>query len=153
VACWCALLGALGLSAASLAGAQDFGLDWSGIAAGGGASSGGEFALNATVGEPDPGALAGGDFSLQGGFWSAIEPPSPPTLSMRLLGDGLVLSWPVTAGTTVTEFDLQAAPELGDPSNDALWSTLTVRPELNDGVVTVHLPLPPANQFYRLRQP
>lgn len=32
-------------------------------------SSGGEFAMSATIGQPDAGSMAGGDFKLTGGFW------------------------------------------------------------------------------------
>ena len=38
---------------------------------GGGAtfSTGGDYALGGTVGQPDAGVLEGGDYSLTGGFW------------------------------------------------------------------------------------
>ena len=38
-------------------------------------STGGEFELSGTIGQPDAGVMSGGDFQLTGGFW--IE--SPPT--------------------------------------------------------------------------
>jgi len=37
-------------------------------------STGGDFELSGTIGQPDAGTMAGGDFSLSGGFWFA-EPP------------------------------------------------------------------------------
>src|SRR5689334_14053792 len=40
-------------------------LSWSKIAAGGGGSSGGQFTLNGTVGQPDAGALVGGKYQLE----------------------------------------------------------------------------------------
>ncbi len=36
---------------------------------GGGRLSGGDYVLNGTLGQPDAGLLAGGDFMLIGGFW------------------------------------------------------------------------------------
>ncbi len=51
--------------------ADDFSLNWF-TTAGGGAtfSTGGDFSLGATIGQPAADALAGGDFTLQGGFWA-----------------------------------------------------------------------------------
>jgi hypothetical protein len=42
---------------------------WSTIDGGGGRSSGGDFALVGTIGQPDAGKMAGGDYKLSGGFW------------------------------------------------------------------------------------
>lgn len=36
-------------------------------------STGGDFELSGTVGQPDAGTLAGGDFELGGGFWPSVE--------------------------------------------------------------------------------
>lgn len=49
---------------------------WS--AGGGGTSSGGVYRLSGTTGQPDAGTLAGGPYTLAGGFWGApgITPPS-----------------------------------------------------------------------------
>ncbi len=38
-------------------------------------STGGEFEMSSTIGQPDAGVMYGGDFQLTGGFWSE----SPPT--------------------------------------------------------------------------
>jgi len=51
---------------------QDFNLDWHTIDAGGAMfTSGGNFQLSGTIGQPDAGSMVmvGGDFSLAGGFW------------------------------------------------------------------------------------
>jgi Dockerin type I domain len=37
-------------------------------------STGGDFELSGTIGQPDAGVLSGGDFQLSGGFWIAILP-------------------------------------------------------------------------------
>ena len=49
--------------------AADYAIVWSTIDGGGGTSSGGDFTLSGTIGQPDAGTMAGGDFALMGGFW------------------------------------------------------------------------------------
>jgi hypothetical protein len=63
---------ALALLAGTLAAAPNGALriDWWTVDGGGGASSGGAYTLNGTVGQADAGTLSGGGLSLQGGFWS-----------------------------------------------------------------------------------
>ncbi len=48
---------------------DDFDLSWYTVDGGGGTSSGGDFVLRGTIGQPDAGDLSGGDFTLRGGFW------------------------------------------------------------------------------------
>ena len=60
------LLIELGLS--SLLG-QSYSIDRFAIAGGGGASTGGNFSLNGTIGQPEAGTMSGGNYSLAGGFW------------------------------------------------------------------------------------
>ncbi len=60
----------LGAAAAS---AQPFAIDWYTIDGGGGTSSGGNFTLSGTIGQPDAGpTMSGGNFTLTGGFWVGI---------------------------------------------------------------------------------
>ena len=67
------LIVSAGTAAAYLGG--DFDLSWFTIDGGGGAeSTGGEFALAGSIGQPEAGGMAGGSFELTGGFWSL-----PPT--------------------------------------------------------------------------
>ncbi len=49
----------------------DFDLSWYTIDGGGGESTGARFAVAGTIGQPDAGVMAGGDFSLSGGFRAA----------------------------------------------------------------------------------
>ncbi len=44
-------------------------ISWSTIDGGGGTSSGGDFVLSGTIGQPDAGVMAGGSYVLSGGFW------------------------------------------------------------------------------------
>jgi len=46
----------------------DYKIEWSTID-GGGTSSGGAYVLSGTIGQPDAGYSAGGDYELLGGFW------------------------------------------------------------------------------------
>lgn len=62
------LLALLVLSPASLAQASFSGAWWT-VDGGGGQSSSNDFSLNAVAGQPDAGAMTGGRFSLQGGFF------------------------------------------------------------------------------------
>ncbi len=66
---------ALSLLLVTVASGQDFertrySIDGGGVMR----SSGGDFGLSGTIGQPDAGVLSGGDFSLSGGFWFE-EPP------------------------------------------------------------------------------
>jgi hypothetical protein len=56
--------------AQALSPAQSYDLSWSTIDGGGHTfSTGGDYSLGGTVGQPDPGLLTGGDYTLGGGFW------------------------------------------------------------------------------------
>ncbi len=51
--------------------AQDYAIDWHTIDGGGEMwSTGGTYELGGTVGQPDAGAMTGGDYTLTGGFWA-----------------------------------------------------------------------------------
>jgi hypothetical protein len=66
------------LFAVNSATAQDYELDWWTVDGGGGMwTTGGDFELSGSIGQPDAGVtMTGGDFDLTGGFWagSAEEP-------------------------------------------------------------------------------
>jgi hypothetical protein len=53
-------------------------IEWFTIDGGGGASTGGSFVLQATIGQPDAGTMSGGTFTLYGGFWGPIAAAPPP---------------------------------------------------------------------------
>lgn len=51
-----------------------FDLSWHTVDGGGGAISGGSYALGGTIGQADAGGrLSGGDYTLTGGFWAGVE--------------------------------------------------------------------------------
>ena len=60
-----------------LAQTGQFDLPWHTIDSGGGESSGGDFAIQAAVGQPDASSMSGGDFTMSGGF--LVAPISPDT--------------------------------------------------------------------------
>ncbi len=47
----------------------DYQIVWSTVDGGGGQSSGGQYVLTGTIGQPDAAYSAGGDYELLGGFW------------------------------------------------------------------------------------
>ncbi len=60
---------------------------WNTIDGGGGFSSGGDFELEGTIGQPDAGILTGGDFELSGGFWAGAVPQCACLGDMNADGD------------------------------------------------------------------
>lgn len=76
----------LAFVAASAASAQTFNLRWYTIDGGGTMSStGGAYAVGATIGQPDAGLMTGGSFSLTGGFWGGALAGTPaPNLASAL---------------------------------------------------------------------
>ncbi len=57
------------IAGAARAARAQLSIDWYTIDGGGGASSGGTFALTGTIGQPDAGTQSGGGFECAGGFW------------------------------------------------------------------------------------
>jgi len=65
------------LAAASMTWAGDtYDLSWHTIDGGGGTSTGGNFSLSGTIGQPDAGVMTGGAFELRGGFWTSGGGPT-----------------------------------------------------------------------------
>ncbi len=120
---------------------QQLNLDWFSVDGGGGASNGGVYTVDGTIGPPDAGTMSGGQFALQGGFWSGSIVPATgetPALYIQRSGDSAIISWsPANAG-----FALEAAANL----TGAAW---TAAPVGNP----VTIPITHAAQFYRLRKP
>lgn len=75
---------------ASVARAQTFDVSWHTIDGGGGLSSDSSFTLHGTVGQPDAGELAGGGFTLSGGYWPGAGSDSGPPCIGDLDGDGMI---------------------------------------------------------------
>lgn len=145
------IMAALALLLAGGARAQDFTLEWSAVAAGGGQSSGGDFTLDGSISPADAGIMSGGDFELDGGFWSiiaALDTPGAPPLSLNVSGAQVALSWPASAGTG---FVLEEATALAAAPGATAWNALNLTAQFTNGLEVIQLPLTNGNRFYRLR--
>lgn len=143
------VLSALSLLAlASRSSAQPFSIDRFTVAGGGSTSTGGTFALNGTSGqsEANPQPMAGGNFSLTGGFWSlfAVQTPDAPLLSIERLGADVRVFWPLPANGFVLHQSLTVSGG---------WSPVSFPYATNATDISVTAPVPTGNRFYRLRKP
>jgi len=126
----------------------NFNLKWSTVDGGGGLSTGGKFLMTGTVGQPDAGTLAGGQFKLEGGFWSGVavvQTPGAPLLKIKPIGNGwAVISWPLT----VTGFTLEEATAVSNTSwNNTLQSVVDTAAEH-----TVTVPANGVMKVFRLKK-
>lgn len=131
--------------------AQPFDLNWFTIDGGGGTSAGGVYAVNGTIGQPDAGVMSGGNYSLVGGFWgiaAAIQTPGAPHLSIERTNGSVRVFWPLPA----TGFVLDATTALTDPPTTS-WMQVSYPYQTNATHVSLTLPAPVGNTFYRLRRP
>ncbi len=130
--------------------AQNYSIDWHTIDGGGGTSTGGVYAVTGTIGQPDAGRMAGGNFSIEGGFWgilSAVQLPGAPLLSItRTPTNTVAVSWPSPSAG----FNLQVNTNgLGTVN----WSNVVALP-VDDGTTKTLIVNPPTgNRFYRLVKP
>ena len=124
-------------------------IDWSTVDGGGGTSTGGVFTVSGTIGQPDAGAMSGGDYSLTGGFWgiiAAVQTPGAPYLwVMRTETNTVCVWWAVSE----TSWQLQATTNLVT-GGSAWWGCAYT----TNGANCVYVESPPlGNRFYRLRSP
>ena len=124
------------------------------IASGGGTSTGGVMALSGTIGQPDAsGPLSGGPYSVVGGFWAlpvAVQTPGAPLLSVESLGGNSVrVYWPLPA----TGFVLDQTAALATAPATSSWSQVSFPYQTNATHISITVPSPTANKFYRLRKP
>jgi hypothetical protein len=130
--------------------AQNYSIDWFTIDGGGGTSSGGNFSLSGTIGQPDAGTqpMTGGGFSLTGGFWSlfAVQTPAAPQLLIRLTSPNTALvSWPSPS----TGFRLQENTDL-NPTN---WINVSLQVTDNGSTKSVIVNSSAGPRCYRLSKP
>jgi hypothetical protein len=120
---------------------NNFAIDAHVIAGGGGTSSGGSYVVIGTLGMPDAGNMSGGNFAINGGFWSlnvAVQTAGSPMLGISTSAGFVTISWP---GNT-TGFTLESTSVLGPGAN---WQPVT-------GVTnnSINLPVSHGTQYYRL---
>jgi len=139
------------LTLATASNAQSYSIDWSTVDGGGGTSTGGVFSVSGTIGQPDAGVMAGGNYSLVGGFWGVItvvQTPGAPLLSLERLGGNLRIFWPLSA----TGFVLDQTPGLTSPPAAIVWSSVPFPYSTNATHISINIPAPTGNRFYRLRK-
>ena len=139
--CWCLVLPA----------SAQFSIDWFKIAGGGGASTGGLYAVSGTIGQPDAsGPLTKDQYSITGGFWSLLsvtQTPGSPLLSIALTATNTaMISWPSPS----IGFSLQQNTN-GIASVN--WSNVVATPTDNGTIKYVIINPPTGNRFYRLVHP
>jgi hypothetical protein len=123
------LLGLLFVRSVAAQSGGGFNLGWSSINGGGGVSSGGEFTLRGTVGQPDADVLSGGGYTLAGGFWErlvsgsvVVSPPGAApyrnyftirrvTLTWNPISDAIAYQVQVSRNTDFTSV-VYTSPEL-----------------------------------------
>ena len=127
--------------------AQSYSIDWFTIDGGGGTSTGGVYSVSGTIGQPDAGKMSGGNFSIDGGFWGitvAVQTPGEPLLSVERLGDAVRVYWP----TNTIGFVLDQSPTV-----TGAWSQVSFPYATNATQISITVPSPVGNKFYRLRKP
>ncbi len=128
---------------------QTYSVDWYKIAGGGGTSTGGTFTVSGTIGQHDAGVpMAGGKFSLTGGFWSLInvvQMPGVPKLIIVPNGPNSVkILWPATGSYTLQQNANVAAP--------GGWVTSGYAITNGFGTNFCTITSPTGNLFFRLKQ-
>ena len=130
-------------------------LSWFTVDGGGGTSSGGSYTLSGTIGQPDAGGpMVGGSYALTGGFWSilsAIQTPGAPflTVTRNTVTGAVSVSWPQPADGWL----LDQTPSLTTPPSAIPWSQVGFPYQTNSGRISITLPAPTGNRYYRLRRP
>ena len=133
----------------SLGFAQQYSIDWYKVAGGGGTSTGGTYQVNGTIGQPDAGVpMAGGNYSVTGGFWSLISvvpTPGLPNLTITHAGNSVIVSWPNTGSYTLQQNGNLAVP--------AGWTTSGYSITTRNGTNSITISPPTGKQFFRLSNP
>jgi hypothetical protein len=137
-------------SAFCLGARAQYSINWSTIDGGGGTSTGGVYSVTGTIGQPDAGAMSGGNFTLQGGFWgviAAVQTPGAPTLAIyHTTTNTVAVTWPSPS----TGWNLQ---QNTDSVSSVNWSNVTSGIQ-DDGTNKFIIVNPPTgNRFYRLIKP
>ena len=110
-------------------------------------STGGAYSLSGTFGQPDPGTLSGGSYTLNGGFWgilSAVQSPGAPFLSIERIGGIVRVFWPKSSTGFVLDQSLTAT---------GTWLQIASPYATNTTDISVTVPSPAGDRFYRLRFP
>jgi len=129
----------------STASAQSYSIDWYKVAGGGGTSIGGVYQVSGTIGQPDAGGpLAGGNYSLAGGFWaliSVVQTAGAPTLFISHAGNTVTVYWQDVSGWSLLQN--------GNLAATAGWSASSGVTTAN-GTNSITISSPAGNLYFRL---
>jgi hypothetical protein len=133
----------------SLALAQSYSIDWYKIAGGGGTSTGLNYSVSGTIGQPDAsGAMTGGGYSVTGGFWaliSVVQTAGTPNLTITVISPNSVrVSWPATGTYTLLQNSVV---------NNANWVASSYTVTTANGTNSITVTSPSGNLFFRLANP
>jgi hypothetical protein len=127
-----------------------YSIDWSTIDGGGGTSTGGVYSVSGTIGQPDAGAMSGGNYTLDGGFWgviAAVQTPGAPLLSIfHTATNTVAVSWPLSSTGWTLQQNTNGVSSLN-------WSNVTNGIQDDGTTRTLIINPPSGNRFYRLRGP
>lgn len=129
--------------------AQSLTIDWFSINGGGGASTGGLYSVNGTIGQFGAGKSSGGNYTLECGFWNvavALQTPGAPTLSVIRSGGNVTLFWPEDGSS----FHLEQSGYVASPAS---WGATVQSASTNSGTISVTVPATAGYQFFRLKRP
>jgi hypothetical protein len=128
----------------------NYAIDWYTVDGGGGTSTGGVYTVSGTVGQPDTGAMSGGNYTLEGGFWgivAAVQTEGAPYLSVMLTATNTVIVWwelPDSGWQLEATTNLAATP--------GVWTDIAP-PYQTNATSLYYIESPPAgNKFYRLKR-
>jgi hypothetical protein len=129
----------------------EYHIDWATLGGGGGVSAGGVYTVSGTIGQAQVGTASGDNYDLVTGFWSILateETPGAPRLSIQAAGDSLRLFWASSAIHFVLE---QTTTLSGSPA--VPWSPGAFVYQTNATHISVTIPMPTGDRFFRLRKP
>jgi hypothetical protein len=129
--------------------AQEYVIDWHTIDGGGGSSAGGFYMVTGSIGQPDSGALSGGNFTLIGGFWAgavASQSPGAPSLSiLHIPPRTVILAWPVSAAGWTLEQNSEGVYSRS-------WSEVTAGVQVEGEMRKLVLDFSEGVRFFRLKK-
>jgi hypothetical protein len=139
----------LNLAIAGLALAQSYSVTAPIIASGGGASSGGAYAVTGVIAQQEANATSsGGSYSLSGGFFAqylALQQAGAPPISIRSAGSTAQVVW----GSNVPGWILQANSNDLDPAS---WIDVVGTPTVNGADQFLPFAATGGRVFFRLRK-
>ncbi len=140
------LLALLFITSSAAVHAQNYSIDWFTVDGGGGTSTGGVYSVSGTIGQPDAGKSSGSSYSIDGGFWSivAVQTPNAPRLFVQRIGGSVRVYWPASAAGFVLDQSLTVT---------GTWSQVSFPYATNATEISITVPAPSGNKFYRLRYP